>query len=1194
MTQQKLEQQHDKRQKPRRSSWVLKVVVSLIVIGIIAFTCATILILNNQSHAQGSFILTVISVISSVVIGLLSLLIAFLQLHHSRSSSTSVTSQLTSGTGYFSLSPAHRQGSSSPIQRSPLSTNKNLLSSDLIDVPGEHAEINEYSQLPKNYDNRYINWGEAPNSGQLYGREEGLDNIKQWIIRDRCRVITVLGLGGIGKTSLTVSLIEQLIDMSEYVFWRSLQNALPLESFLQDCIRFISNQQQSVLPKEVDDQITLLIKYLADHRCLLVLDNVESIMQAEDFAGQFREGYNGYGKLIKRVGETQHQSCLLLTSREKPNEVAVLEGAGTLVRVYHLEGLKPIDGWKILKDKGVRGGEKTQEAEALIELYGGNPLSLKVVSELIRDIFASDIAKFLESRNLIYADVKAVLDQQFKRLSVIEQEIMYWLAIEREALTIDDLRCDLFGFLELSDLLEALQSLKRRSLIETSGTASNALQPVIMEYVTGKLVEQISEEIDKGIIKLIGSHALIKAQAKEFVRESQVRCILNPLTKRLFTKFGHAGCGQRLDAILTLLRENQPLKSEYAAGNVLNLLIQLEVDLRGYNFSHLKIRQAYLQGVALTDINFTYTSFEECVFTDTFGSVLSVQQSPNGEMLAGGTANNEVRLWLTSGLSLQHTCQGHTNRVRSVDFSPDSKTVASGSEDRTVRIWDVETGQCLNTLKGHTDRIRSVRFSPDGKIITSGSDDQTIRIWEVSTGQCLMALKGHANWVRSVCFSPDGKTIASGSDDQTIRLWDINTGQCLLKWYAYQVYSVDFSPDGKTLASGSEDQMVRLWEVSTGDCVKTFQGHINQVRSVSFSSAGSILVSGSDDQTVRVWDVQAGQLRKTLQGYTNRIYSVGFHPDGNTIVSGHEDQKARLWKVSAGDCVKTLEGHTSRIRSVGFHPNGNIVFSSSDDQSIRLWDVETAQCLKVLQGHRNWIRTASLSPDGKTIASGSDDQTIRLWDIETGKCLKTLQGHTNWVRAVTFSPPNGKIIVSGSADHTVRLWDIETGQCLKVLQEPNNGVRFVALSPDGKTIASGSDDQAIRLWDIETGQCLNILEGHKNWVLSGNFDPTGTTLVSGSEDKTARLWDVQTGECLKVFKKHNSGVYSVVFNCDGDMLASGSHDETIKLWNVQTGECLKTLRNDRPYERMDITGASGLTAAQKAALRALGAIDHPI
>jgi hypothetical protein len=326
---------------------------------------------------------------------------------------------------------------------------------------------------------RREDWGEAPDVSTFYGRQAELATLAQWIATDRCRLLSILGIGGMGKTTLATKVARDHAADFTYVVWRSLRNAPPLNDLLGQCIVFLSDQRETDLPDDSGQRITLLLHYLQQQRCLLVLDNAETILRGGDQAGRYREGYEGYGDLILRVGETAHQSLLIVTSREKPREFGRLEGAASPVRTLNLAGVDQDDGKALLHDKGLEGSD-TDWSE-LVRIYSGNPLALKLTAESIREIFAGDINEFLSEGGAIFGDVLAVLDQQFNRLAPLEQEVMYWLAIEREPVSADEVRGSLVAPVGKRAFLEALGDLRRRSLVEQS-PAGLTLQNVVMEY----------------------------------------------------------------------------------------------------------------------------------------------------------------------------------------------------------------------------------------------------------------------------------------------------------------------------------------------------------------------------------------------------------------------------------------------------------------------------------------------------------------------------------------------------------------------------------------------------------------------------------------------------------------------------------------------------------------------------------------
>ncbi len=150
----------------------------------------------------------------------------------------------------------------------------------------------------------------------------------------------------------------------------------------------------------------------------------------------------------------------------------------------------------------------------------------------------------------------------------------------------------------------------------------------------------------------------------------------------------------------------------------------------------------------------------------------------------------------------------------------------------------------------------------------------------------------------------------------------------------------------------------------------------------------------------------------------------------------------------------------------------------------------------------------------------------------------------------------------------------------------------MALSADGELLASGGFDATARLWETGTGRLLATLRGHTAPITAVAISGDGRLLASVSDDATVRVWAAPSGLPLTTLRGHVAGLWALALSADGRLLASGSLDGTVRLWEMRSGDCLRTLRADRRYERLDITGLTGITDAQREALLALGAIEQ--
>jgi WD40 repeat protein len=371
--------------------------------------------------------------------------------------------------------------------------------------------------------------------------------------------------------------------------------------------------------------------------------------------------------------------------------------------------------------------------------------------------------------------------------------------------------------------------------------------------------------------------------------------------------------------------------------------------------------------------------------------------------------------------------------VNSLAFSPNGRMLAAGSAADTVQLYDLANDLASGPpLTGHDGVVTSVAFSRDGSLLASASTDRTIRLWRTAGGGLGSALPDNLRRANAIALSPDGRSFAAGGPTG-IFVWPMRDGVPVGAGTrltgSVHVRALAFDPSDGTLASGSQGGTFAHWSLAGRRLGIPATDPRQAIYAIAYSHDGRLVAVARNRGTITLSEPGTDQ-QVVLRPGKDRIFSLAFSPNGSVLASGGDDRTIHLWRISAGAHLSVtqyaqLTGDSDAIFSLAFGPTGTLA-SGSADGTARLWDPVTAKEIgQPLLGHHGWVRAVAFSPDGGTLVTGDSQGTIRLWQTASGTEIGApLSADSSGIEALVFSP-NGRSFMSAGDDGAVRVWSVD-------------------------------------------------------------------------------------------------------------------------------------------------------------------------
>jgi WD40 repeat protein/serine/threonine protein kinase len=371
------------------------------------------------------------------------------------------------------------------------------------------------------------------------------------------------------------------------------------------------------------------------------------------------------------------------------------------------------------------------------------------------------------------------------------------------------------------------------------------------------------------------------------------------------------------------------------------------------------------------------------------GGITTINFARDGRTMATSSRDRTLVVWDWDNWETQKVrvrLRGHLGQIVSSAISPDGRMLASGSSEGAIRLW-------VPTIR-HETRMRPgcaviIGFSSDSRLlVVRGYKD--CRLWPLADGEVTtvpltnFVYRNIDPWADVHGIEPYA---AFGMANGALEHWNLATMSRVASWQVHEdaVRTAEFSPDGRLIATSGTNGDVKLWDAKTHREVRRFNARGKKVRCIAFSPDGRLLAGSEgnyNDPQVCIWDVNEGSLRE-LNGISGLGPSLAFSPDGKFLATPHFDSNARLWEIPSGNLKATLQGHVGHVIGVAFSPDGKTLATGGYERKIKLWNIATQQEVATLGPLPGSCSSLRFSPDGRTLAAGSwmgSELYMSLWE----------------------------------------------------------------------------------------------------------------------------------------------------------------------------------------------------------------------